>query len=871
MRRVRLTVFVRLLLTLAAVAALPTLVVMAVQGRALARDLEGAAAARLERARHAAARLLDAHVAGLAERTRAVSGTPQFRATLELGDAATLRFYAAELARREGAAAVAFVSAAGEVSAGGHAPELVALARAAAPRAIFAHREHAFVAAQVPLRTGDVEVGSLVVVEPLAAERLGEWSDTCGARLSLVPAAGSTRAPLARVVRSVGELDLVVWTSLDAERTALAHARRNLAAAGALALGLALGASVFLSRGFVRPIVEMKSAAERIGRGDFDGRIGSRRTDEIGDVARAFDDMQRALAERVRELRESRERLASAQRMARMGSWRFDPETGLAEVSDELLAIVGLDDALGPRAFKELLARVHPDDRAAVLEAGRRCLAGGGSLHLDHRIVLPDGSERILTLQAKLVRDVDGETAVLEGSAQDVTDRKRAEEQVRFLAYHDGLTGLGNRRLFKERLDVAVAQARRSGVPFGVLFLDLDHFKRINDTLGHSVGDGVLQGVADRLVTSVRESDLVARAELATAVSRFGGDEFTILIDRVGQPQDLVKVARRLLAALSRPFPLEGHDVVITASIGIAAWPGDGDDAEVLLRNADAAMHHAKAQGRNNAQFYAASMNEVARQRLILESRLRRALERGEFEVHYQPKLARDGLRVAGMEALARWRDPELGVVLPGEFIPIAEETGLIGQLGDFVLRRSCEDRRRWSEEGLPPVPVAVNLSAHQFRGGRLAERVCRILDETGLAPELLELEITESTLLHDEETVVEALEALRARGVRVAVDDFGTGYSSLAYLRRLPVDALKIDRGFVRGISENPDEAALAAAIVSMGRALRLRVVAEGVETEGQRALLDRWGCDEFQGFLFARPMPGKALERWWREREAV
>jgi diguanylate cyclase (GGDEF)-like protein len=405
---------------------------------------------------------------------------------------------------------------------------------------------------------------------------------------------------------------------------------------------------------------------------------------------------------------------------------------------------------------------------------------------------------------------------------------------------------------------------------FGILFLDLDQFKRINDTLGHSVGDRLLQGVADRLVASVRDSDLVARTELATAISRFGGDEFTVLLTQLAQVQDLAKVARRLLEVLARPFALEGHDVVITASIGIAAWPTDGEDGEVLLRNADAAMYHAKEQGRNNYQFYAASMNEVALQRLILETRLRRALERGEFEVHYQPKLGRDGRRVAGMEALARWRDPELGVVLPGEFIPIAEETGLIGALGDFVLRRSCEDRKRWTEAGFPAVPVAVNLSAHQFRGGHLAERVTRILEETGLAPGLLELEITESTLLHDEATVVAALEQLRARGVRVAVDDFGTGYSSLAYLRKLPVDALKIDRGFVHGISDNSDEAALTAAIVTMGHALGLRVVAEGVETERQHALLDGWGCDEYQGFLFAHPMPDAALARWWRQRSS-
>ena len=574
--------------------------------------------------------------------------------------------------------------------------------------------------------------------------------------------------------------------------------------------------------------------------------------------------------ENVVELQRNRERLEKAQRLARVGSWDVDLASGELRASAQLRAILGLAPEPDEKPLDPgpLVERIHADDRSGLFEAVQLCREGGASLQADYRIVLDDRSERILHTQAEVVRDERGRPARLEGTIQDVTERRRSEEQIRYLAYHDTLTGLGNRRLFKERLELAIAHARRRDALLGVLFFDLDQFKRINDTLGHSVGDRLLQGVADRLVASVRDSDLVARTELATAISRFGGDEFTVLLTQLAQVQDLAKVARRLLEVLARPFSLEGHEVVITASIGLAAWPTDGEDGEVLLRNADAAMYHAKEQGRNNYQFYAASMNEVALQRLILETRLRRALERGEFEVHYQPKLARDGRSVAGMEALARWRDPELGVVLPGEFIPIAEETGLIGALGDFVLRRSCEDRQRWTEAGFPPVPVAVNLSAHQFRGGRLAERVGRILAETGLAPALLELEITESTLLHDEATVVEALEQLRALGVRVAVDDFGTGYSSLAYLRTLPVDALKIDRGFVRGISDNPDEAALTAAIVSMGHALRLRVVAEGVETEGQHALLEGWGCDEYQGFLFAHPMPGDALERWWRAR---
>ena len=884
MGRPRATVFVRLVLILVGVAALPTAVVMAVQERALVRDLEGAAAARLERAARAADRLLEGHLEGLADRYRAVSGTPQFRATLELGDAATLRFYAAELARREGAVSIGFVSAAGEVAAGGDEPGLAREAFEGGLGPVFVRAGRLFAFSAVPLRTGEARVGSLIVVEEIGGERLAGWSVTCGADLGLAREPRPSADRLVRSVRRIGDAHLTIATSLEAERLALAHARRNLAAAGGVALALALVASVLLSRGWVRPILRMQHAAERIGSGDFDARIGSRRSDEIGDVARAFDqmaerlrtyrkqvgDQQGALETKVRELRESRERLRAAQRLARMGSWRFHPGSGTVELSEELLGILGLAPRAEEWGLKDLLAVVHPDDRPALIEAGARCLEARTSLHVDHRIVLPDGSERILQTQARFLGDAGAGPDVLEGTAQDVTERKRIEEQIRFLAYHDGLTGLGNRRLFQERLDLAVAEARRSELPFGVLFLDLDQFKRINDTLGHSVGDRLLRGVADRLVTSVRDTDLVARSEFSTAVSRFGGDEFTILAAGVPRTRDLAKVARRLLEVLSRPFALEGHEIVITASIGIAAWPDDGEDAEVLLRNADAAMYHAKQQGRNNYQFYAAAMNEEALQRLILESRMRGALEREEFEVHYQPKLDREGGRVVGVEALARWRDRELGLVLPDEFIAIAEETGLIGALGDWVLRRSCQDRQRWTQAGLPAVPVAVNLSAHQFRGGRLVERVERILEETGLDPGLLELEITETTLLHDERTVVAALGALRKRGVQVAVDDFGTGYSSLAYLGRLPVDSLKIDRSFVLGIAENPGEAALTAAIVAMGHALDLRVVAEGVETERQRELLGAWGCDELQGFLFARPMAEPELTRWWRERVA-
>jgi diguanylate cyclase (GGDEF)-like protein len=568
----------------------------------------------------------------------------------------------------------------------------------------------------------------------------------------------------------------------------------------------------------------------------------------------------------LKELRTSEEGLANAQRLARLGSWRMLPGSRAVDGSREYRAILELPEDDKPVDSARVLERVHPEDRSDVERTVRECLEHRKALRIDFRIVLPDGSEKILHAEGQLSEGESGTPGVLEGTIQDVTERKRAEEQIRFLAYHDSLTGLGNRRLFNERLTLAIAQARRDESLIGVLYLDLDHFKRINDTLGHSVGDALLQNVADRVVSCIRETDFVARQELGSAVSRLGGDEFTVLLTDVHDVTGLAKVARRILKSLESPFSLEDHEVVISGSIGITTWPSDGNDAETLLRNADTAMYHVKERGRNGHQFFAQSMNEIALRGLVLEGKLRRGLEQHEFELHYQPKVSLRSGEVVGLEALARWRDPSEGLISPGEFIPIAEETGLIEPLGEWVLGEACAQIVRWRDAGWAPVPVSVNLSAQQFRGGDLVARFTRIIEESGADPRCLEMEITESILLQDEKAVSADLHRLRERGIQISVDDFGTGYSSFAYLRRLPVDAIKIDRSFVMQIATEPDDAALTAAIVSMGKALRLRVVAEGVEDHEQRELLVAWGCDEMQGFLHSRPLPADQVTRHFR-----
>jgi diguanylate cyclase (GGDEF)-like protein/PAS domain S-box-containing protein len=439
------------------------------------------------------------------------------------------------------------------------------------------------------------------------------------------------------------------------------------------------------------------------------------------------------------------------------------------------------------------------------------------------------------------------------GIMRDISERKCAEERIRHLAHYDELTGLPNRALFSQLLEQALSESKFAEKQVAVLFIDLDRFKLINDTLSHESGDAVLQQVAKRLTEALPRRDTVAR---------FGGDEFVVLMRDCKIPAEAADTAQKLLTALALPLQVEGQEYHLTASIGISAFPGDGDNAQTILKNADIAMYRAKEHGKNNYQFYSAQMNLHSFERLVLERFLRHALEQDEFQVYYQPKIDLTTGCVTGMEALLRWIHPGMGMISPTKFIPLAEETGLIVPIGVWVLRAACAQNRAWQQQGLPPLRVAVNLSARQFAQDNLHATILGVLEETGLAPELLELEITESVTMDNPEHAAALLRSLKALGIRLAIDDFGTGYSSLSYLKRFPIDNVKIDRSFIKDIPDDEDDVAITQAIIAMAHSLRLKVIAEGVESEQHVAFLCEHGCDEAQGYLFGAPMPAEEFK---------
>ena len=458
-----------------------------------------------------------------------------------------------------------------------------------------------------------------------------------------------------------------------------------------------------------------------------------------------------------------------------------------------------------------------------------------------------DGHESPIEDSAAPIHDRSGRITGAVIVFHDVSAARQMSLQLSHLAQHDSLTDLPNRMLLNDRLQQAITMAKRHGYRIAVLFMDLDRFKHVNDSLGHDVGDQLLQAVARRLERCVRESDTVGRQ---------GGDEFVAVLSELDTPENAGIGAAKLLAALTLPYHIGPHDLIVPVSIGVSIYPDDGDDAETLVNNADTAMYHAKENGRNNYQFFKQEMNIRASERQFIEGGLRVALERNEFALHYQPKIDLGSGAITGVEALLRWKHPERGFIPPAQFVPIAEDTGLILPIGHWVLSEACRQSREWIDAGFAPVPMAVNISAVEFRSKDFVESVRTILRESKLDPHCLELELTESVLMKHAESTVSMLKALKEIGVQLTVDDFGTGYSSLSYLRQFPIDALKVDQSFVHEISSRADDAAIVSAVISMGNSLKKRVIAEGVETREQLDFLTAEGCEEAQGYYFNRPM---------------
>jgi diguanylate cyclase (GGDEF)-like protein/PAS domain S-box-containing protein len=562
----------------------------------------------------------------------------------------------------------------------------------------------------------------------------------------------------------------------------------------------------------------------------------------IGDQVGQF--LKRKQAEHV--LRESEARFRALTDLSSDWYWEIDAQFRFTRIEGRYVeggeSLAG-ETVLGKRRWESGLEI----ENARGWEAHRELLG-------EHRAfrdaimyrTLPGGVRRYISVSGEPIHDESKVFVGYRGVGRDVTDRVTAENRIRHLAMHDGLTGLPNRTAFSELLNFAIRSAQRQQRKLAVLFIDVDRFKLINDTLGHDAGDVLLKTMSLQLKQCLRSGDMVAR---------LGGDEFVVLLPQVHEAEEAATVARKLLSAATKPIFIFEQECRVTASIGIAMFPLDGEDEQSLMKHADIAMYLAKDEGKNNFQFYASDIKSNSTERLAMETYLRRALERGEFHLHYQAKMELTTGMISGVEALLRWQSPELGAIPPAQFLPLAEETGLILPIGKWVLQTACAQNVAWQHQGLPPLCMAVNLSPRQFADESLLADIAGALQLTGMKPELLELEITESMVILNAERAVRLLAAIKSIGVRLAIDDFGTGYSSLAQLKRFPIDTLKVDRSFIRDIPGDAEDKAMTEAIITMGRTLSLTVVAEGVETQEQETFLRRLACDQIQGFYFSKP----------------
>jgi diguanylate cyclase (GGDEF)-like protein len=562
----------------------------------------------------------------------------------------------------------------------------------------------------------------------------------------------------------------------------------------------------------------------------------------------------------VDELRKSESSLAQAQRIARLGNWMWNPVADHVAWSAEVQRLLGIPDTITSATMDMFLARVHREDQPLARRALADIRAGSAAFAIDLRFVQAGGQTKVLHTQGEAAYDGQGRAVRVMGTLQDITERTAAENRIKFLAYYDSLTQLPNRVLFTERLKGMLGAARRRNQLVATVFVDLDNFKSVNDTMGHTAGDELLKTVAARFRDTLRDTDLFTRDRLGegetSTVARLGGDEFILAIGDLDRVEDVPRIARRLQDALRQPITLAPFgDVFVTTSMGISLFPQDGSTVEALFKNADAALYHAKDSGRDCFQFFSSSLNDAALQRLLLEGHLKRAVQNQELVAFFQPQVDGRTNRVVAVEALMRWNRPEAGLIPPAQFIHVAEESGAIHELGRWILHASSAESvaRGWHARG---VKVSVNISAQQFKRPDVVDALVDAVTASGLGPDAVCLEITESVLA-DHARAVPTLRALKDAGFSIVLDDFGTGYSSLTYLKALPLDALKIDRSFIRNITSDARDAAIVTAIIGVARSLSMNVVAEGVERTAQKEKLLELGCTVMQGYLFGRPVP--------------